>query len=96
MDDGLKDMALQLAIVIAIVAACAVHATVTLAPAALRRRAATLLLRVPFLRASARLARASVAEGGCGCAGCGHRPKVAAAVAPGGAKGKVIALRRVG
>ncbi|MFO1304098.1 MAG: hypothetical protein U1F54_10225 [Burkholderiales bacterium] len=89
-------MSMQLAIVSVIVAACALHALVTLAPAGTRRRIASWLLRLPFLRGNARLARAATATGACGCAGCDRaRP----AADPAGKRkviGKVIALRRVG
>ena len=86
-------MTMQLAIVAVIVAACAVHAFVTIAPAALRRRLASLLVRLPLLRRNARLARAATATGDCGCAGC---ERARGPVAGPGTRGKVIALRRVG
>jgi hypothetical protein len=66
-------MEIQSAIVVVVVGACIVHAVATLAPAALRRRAAALMLRVPLFARSRGLVRAAAAEqGGCHCAGCDH------------------------
>ena len=61
----------QLVVVALVVAACAVYAAWTLAPRALRRRAATALLRRPWpVRIARFLERHAAADDGCACDGC--------------------------
>ena len=78
----------QTLIVVLLVLACAMHASWTLAPAAVRRALARTLLALPLPRAVAeRLRRHADASGaGCSCDGCDHAPSkkkaAPAAVAP--------------
>jgi len=63
--------ALQLGVVVLIVAGCCAHATWTLLPLAARRAVANTLLRLPLpTRLAAPLRRAASVSEGCACTGC--------------------------
>jgi len=71
---------MQTMIVALLVLGCAVYATWSLMPSALRRAVARSLLRHPLPEAFARrMRRAAAAPAGCGCDGCDHAPAKAAA-----------------
>ena len=93
-------LALQDGAVALVVAACFAYAAWTLAPAGLRRRAATALLALPGwpVPLAARLRRAAApAGGGCGgCASCGSGPGAAPHPARAGPAVRPIVFHRRG
>jgi hypothetical protein len=68
-------MLFQTSIVALLVLGCALYATWTLMPAAVRRVLAQRMLRMPLPGPVAtRLRRHAQAAGGCACDGCDHAP----------------------
>lgn len=86
---------MQSLIVAAVVLVSAVYAVWMLMPAALRRRLALRLLRLPALAGQPALLRAARPASGCGCDGCdaGTAPS-AGSPAPAGAVQPIVIVRR--
>ena len=67
---------LQTLIVVLLVSGCSTYAVWSLMPAALRRGAAVMLLRLPMPKLLAtRLRKHAEAASGCGCSGCDRAEK---------------------
>lgn len=89
-------MLIQPLVVAAVVAVSAVYAAWTLMPAALRRRLAQRLLRIPALARQPVLLRAARPASGCGCDGCdaGSAPRAGPPALPDAAQPIVIVRRQ--